>query len=116
MMDRELRDLRRQLDAIPRGRGRRFPAPLRERLVAWVTARRVRGDWWCELARELGIPAGTLQRWATPRPACQRVMALRPVDVVGEPASRTVTLVSPSGLRVEGVMIADVITILRGLA
>jgi hypothetical protein len=32
------------------------------------------------------------------------------------PSTRTVTIVAPSGLRLEGVTIADAITILRGLA
>jgi hypothetical protein len=114
MTDRELQDLRRRLGTIPRGRGRRFPADVRERIVAWAAERRVRGDWWCELSRELGVPARTLKRWATPRPG--RAVSLRPVDVIDERPVRTVTIVSPSGLRIEGVTIADAITILRGLA
>jgi len=114
MMDRELQDLRRRLDTIPRGRGRRIPVALRERVVAWLTVRRVRGDWWCELARELGIPASTLKRWTTPR--AEGTRPLRPVQVIEEPPCRTMTIVSPSGLRIEGVTIADVIEILRGLA
>jgi hypothetical protein len=36
--------------------------------------------------------------------------------VIDEAPVRTVTIVAPSGLRIEGVAIADVITILRGLA
>lgn len=115
MMDRKLQDLRRRLDTIPRGRGRRFPAVLRERIVAWTVERRARGDGWCELSREIGIPAGTLKRWATP--SFEGTVPLRPVDVIGdEPSGRLVTLVAPSGLRVEGVTVADAITILRGLA
>jgi len=114
MMDRELQDLLRRLSAIPRGRGRRVPAELRERIVAWTAPRRARGAWWRELSRSLGVPAKTLKRWATPR--APRVLALRPVDVIDEAPVRTVTIVAPSGLRIEGVMIADVITILRGLA
>lgn len=114
--DRELRDLRHHLGAIPRGRGRRFPAALRERITAWMVARRTRGAGWSELARELGVPAGTLQRWVAPRPERAGQVALRPVAVTDEPARRTLTLMGPSGLRIEGVTIADVIAILRGLA
>lgn len=44
------------------------------------------------------------------------MVALRPIDVIDEPSCRTVTVVASSGLRIEGVTIADVITILRGLA
>lgn len=114
--DRELRDLRHHLGAILRGRGRRFPAALRERIIAWTVARRAGGAAWSELARELGVPAGTLKRWLTPRPERARQVALRPVAVTDEPVRRPLTLVAPSGLRIEGVTIADVIAILRGLA
>jgi transposase len=115
MTDRELQDLRRRLGTLPRGSGRRFPAALRERIIAWTVERRARGAWWCELSRELGVPAQTLKRWATRRP--DRALSLRPVDVIDDvPSTRTVTIVAPSGLRLEGVTIADAITILRGLA
>lgn len=115
MMDRKLQDLRRRLDTIPRGRGRRFPAALRERIVAWTAERRACGEGWCELSRELGIPAGTLKRWTTP--FLEGPLSLRPVDVINDaPPGRTVTIVAPSGLRIVGVTIADTITILRGLA
>ena len=114
--DRELRDLRHHLGAIPRGRGRRFPAALRERILAWTVARRARGAGWSELARALGVPAATLQRWLTPRPERAAAVALRPVAVTDEPACRPLIVVAPSGLRIEGVTIADVIAILRGLA
>jgi hypothetical protein len=117
MMDRELQDLLRRLSAIPRGRGRRVPAELRERIVAWTAACRARGAWWCELSRALGVPAKTLKGWTTPRaPHTARALALRPVHVIDEAPVRTVTIVAPSGLRIEGVTITDVITILRGLA
>jgi hypothetical protein len=104
-MDRELQDLRRRLSAIPRGRGRRIPAVLRERIMAWTATRRARGDWWCELARPLGIPASTLKRWSTPH--AEEARPLRPVQVIEEPACRTITIVSSSGLRVDGATIAD---------
>lgn len=84
--------------------------------MAWVTARRARGVGWRELSRELGVPARTLKYWAILRPEPEHVVALRPIDVIDEPSCRTVTVVASSGLRIEGVMIADVITILRGLA
>jgi hypothetical protein len=39
-----------------------------------------------------------------------------PVDVIDAPPIGTVTLVSPTGLRIERVEIADAIAILRGIA
>src|SRR6478672_8022071 len=40
MTDPKLRELRRKLDSIPRGRGRRIPLELRARVTAWVAKRR----------------------------------------------------------------------------
>ena len=73
---------------------------------------RERGVWWCDLAREIGVPAETLKRWAAPRLASS---TLRLVEVIDAPPIGTVTLVSPTGLRIEGVAIVDAIAILRGL-
>ena len=87
---------------------------LRGRIVEWVRQRRDRGDWWCDLSRELGVHATTLKRWAAP-PA-EAVVAMRPVQVIETPPAETVTLVSPTGLRIEGVTLAGAIAILRGLA
>jgi hypothetical protein len=118
MTDTEARELRRKLDSIPRGRGRRIPLELRARATAWVAKRRECGDGWGELVDKLGVPASTLQRW-TSGPSSRAVM-LRRVEIAAlapapAPAERTVTLVSPTGVRVEGVTISDVIEILRGL-
>ncbi|MGE0400914.1 MAG: hypothetical protein AB7T06_29660 [Kofleriaceae bacterium] len=115
MQDREARELRRRVARLRRGRpGFRFSPALRERITAWVTVQRERGAWWCDVAREIGVPAETLKRWATP---CSTSSTLRPVEVIDAPpvGTGTVTLVSPTGLRIEGVAIVDAIAILRGL-
>ncbi len=120
MPDRELQFLRRHLSQITRGRGRRYPAVVRQRIQAWVAAQLEGGARWDEVSRELGIPVATLQRWTTPRPAPG--VALRPVDIVDAldastgRVARTLTIVAPSGLRIEGVTVADAIALLRGLA
>jgi hypothetical protein len=82
--------------------------------VAGADRQRAAGAWWCHVARSLGIPEQTLVRWSAPRAADG--IAVVPVDLVDTPPAGTVTLVSPTGLRVEGVAIADAIAILRGLA
>lgn len=100
---------------LKRGRpGFRFSSGLRAAITAWVVEQRERGTWWCDLSRALDVPAGTLKRWAAPRSATGAVML--PVEVIDAPPLGTVTLVSPTGLRIEGVAIADAITILQGLA
>jgi hypothetical protein len=115
MMDPELRELRRRLDSIPRGRGRRIPVELRAQVTAWVAKHRKRGDSWSELARKTGVSMLSLQRWSA-GPARGPVM-LRRVEVAeSAPTERSFTLVSSTGMRIEGVTIAEVIAILRGLA
>lgn len=116
VLDRELRELRHQLGAIPRGRGRRIPAALRARVIAWTAPHRARGARWRELARALGVPAGTLTRWLASPPERAPAVALRPVTVSDVPARPPLTFVAPSGVRLEGLTLADAITILRGLA
>lgn len=74
---------------------------------------RERGMWWCDLEREIGVSAETLKRWTTSRTTSATM--LRPVEVIDAPPSGTVTLVSPTGLRIEGVAVVDAIAILRGL-
>src|SRR5689334_13313177 len=92
MTDTELRELRRKLDSIPRGRGRRIPGELRAQVTAWVTKRRARGDGWRELVEKLGVSGATLQRWfSSPSP---RAVAFRRVEVAQAAApERTVTLI-----------------------
>lgn len=112
--DKEARILRRRIARLKRGRpGFRFSATLRERITAWVAAQRERGMWWCDLAREIDVPAETLKRWATPRSTS---LGVREVELIDTPPVGTVTLVSPTGLRIEGIEVETAIAILRGLA
>jgi hypothetical protein len=115
MQDREGRELRRRVARLKRDRpGFRFSAALRAEITAWVAKHRERGQWWRELSSAIGVPEQTLKRWAEPRPMAPA--SLVAVEVIDAPPPGTVTLVSPTGLRIEGVAIADAIAILRGLA
>lgn len=116
MLDREGRDLARRVARLRRrNASARYPARLRAQITAWVRARRERGAWWCDLAWDLGVPAATLKRWVAPPPAAAHARIVA-VEIIGAPPPGTVTLVSPTGLRIENVALADAITLLRGLA
>ena len=79
-----------------------------------MATRRKGGDSWSELERKMGVSTLTLQRWSSS--SASRAVMLRRVEVVAAaPVERTVTLVSPTGIRIDGVTITDVIAILRAL-
>jgi hypothetical protein len=115
-MDRELTNLRRELIHIERGRGRRYPAALRDRIARWTRARRAGGASWQDIAAELEIAIETLKRWTTTGVVAET--ALVPVEVIADlPALGTgdheFRLVTRSGHRIEGLRLADVIEIVR---
>lgn len=115
MQDRDARELRRRVARLKRDRpGFRFSSALRAEITAWVVVQRGRGVWWCDLSRAIGVPAETLKRWAAPR--TPDAAAMLPVEVIDVPPVGTVTLVSPTGIRLEGVSIVDAIAVLQGLA
>lgn len=115
MKDQDLQLLRRDITRLPSGRRRRFPPALRTRITAWVASRRTSGAPWSALASELGIPAATLQTWesASPAAVCPRLV---PVEVAEAASAQpaTVTLVSPTGWRLEGIPLSLVAQLLRG--
>ena len=112
--DRELGDLARELAAFRKRGATRYPAKLRARITAWVIARRDRGDWWTEISRALEIPTQTLVRWCDASGAVAG--AVKMVEVIDAPPVGAVTIVAPTGLRIEGVSIDAAIAILRGFA
>lgn len=117
-MDRELENLRRAVSRIERGRGHRYPKPLRERVIGWARARRQRGARWHQLAREIGISAESLRRWVLLEAPC--APALVPVEVVAHArecsaTDRPLCLVTRAGHRIEGLSIADALELVRVL-
>jgi hypothetical protein len=105
--------LRRELSLHERGRGRRYPHALRDRVAAFAEARRVDGASWAEIGAELGLRLETVRRWCAHNevPAS---CAILPVEIVAE-ARTVLTVVAPSGLRVEGVTLAEVVALLQAL-
>jgi hypothetical protein len=120
MADHEERDLRRELALLERGRGKRYPAGLQRRIVAWARREIARGQSARELARRLAVHRGTLQVWLDDAAAAS---ALVPVEVVAEPSAagwtttrpRTVSVSSPSGFRVDGLTLDEAATLLARL-
>ena len=110
MQDQELRDLRRELAAHQRGPGIYYPDALRERITNWARRQLAAGATAGAATASLGIGRDTLRRWLMPAST-----ALVPVEVVDVPRAMTVSVVSPSGFRIDGLTIDDAIAVLRRL-
>lgn len=118
-MTREAVLLKRELSRGERGRGKRYPAELRGRVVAWAQRRRQAGAGWVDIAEELGLGLDTVRRWCIPKkPVVVTGRSLLPVRVVEGPAEHThaqLILVSPNGFRVEGLTLTEVASLLKAL-
>lgn len=119
--ENEAARLRRELKQRGRTRGKRFDPELRARMVAFAESRRRDGASWMAIATELGACFETVRRWcvaSTPTPA----LRLRPVEVVSDDVvvveargARTLTVISPGGLRIEGAGVDEVVALVRAL-
>ncbi len=122
MNDDELTLLRRAVDALPAGRSRRYSAALRIRVESAM--RRARAAGWSQMrfAIAVGIPAETLSKWrAAPLSTQADLVRVHIRDDADSDAATTteggsLSLVSPSGYRVEGLRRDDVVALLQALA
>ena len=118
-MDEEIRRLRTEAQRLARGKPPsqvRYPDAYRRAAVAVARRRQERGGSVAHLARELGVSEPTLTKWLRP-PA---LPVLRPVAVVAAPtpersAVARPVLVTPHGVRVEGLDRDGLILVLRAL-
>jgi|SRR6186713_2136503 hypothetical protein len=113
---REVAVLKRELSRGERGRGKRYPAAIRQRAEHWAREQRQAGRSWDQIARELGVGLDTVRRWCVGKKAAASGRSLLPVRVVQRPAeSQHLVVVSPNGFRVEGATLAEAATLLRAL-
>lgn len=121
-MDRRSAQVRSQVQRLSRGKPRtgvRYPTTLGGDAVAIARERQAHGVALARIGRDLGLRPSTLGLWL--RQAPQR--ALRPVRLAPDPAlaapvalpARAV-LVTPHGLRVEGLDLETLSMLLRALA
>jgi hypothetical protein len=106
----EATNLRREIGSRESTRGR-LPRELRERCERYAAERAAAGVAKQAIASELGVSAMSVQRWL--RATQARTMV--PVRIVGPAAppaaDRRVVVVTPSGLRVEGLDLDGVCTL-----
>lgn len=102
-----LADFHRDKDALgPRGRGVRYPADFVANTGALVSLLREHGWTQHTIAQTLGISSSTLLRWSardtTSSPAFAPVEVLDEQQTAPPCTSKSVTLISPTGWRLEG--------------
>lgn len=117
-MTERVRQLRGQVRDHQRGRAARsvrYPEGLRREIVDVLGEAHRRGVAVARLAREIGVPTSTLTLWRrrARRGPFRRVAVTVPAPVI---VSAPLVVVTPTGLRVEGLDLAGVITMLRALA
>ena len=110
MSQRPPSSLLRALSAHRPGRGKLYAPSTQAQVVEFALRRRADGVSWNQLASELGLRFETLRRW------CSHAPTMRAVEVVADaPRVGGVTVVSPSGHRLEGVTLDEAIAALRAL-
>ena len=118
MSKQEAEGLRRDLRRHAGARGKRFEPELRARIVAFAERRRREGASWMAIATELGACFETVRRWCSGvEPTSAQLRRVEVVaDAVTVPSARSpLALVTPNGLRVEGVSLDEIITLVRAL-
>ena len=95
----------------------RVPREVRDEVCRYAARRREKGAPWAVIARETGLDVRKLQRWNTRARRTSSVPVLRPVEVLPALEQReALTVVAPSGVRVEGLGLDQAAQLLRLLA
>lgn len=127
-MSKDVRSLRSQILHVARDgepHGRRYPSPLRAAVVDHTRCRLDRGESVSAVADSLGLSGQTLSYWLRSGPTGappRATPAMRPVSVV--PADDTAdqslppgrpVLVTPRGLRIEGLDVDALVELVQRL-
>ena len=118
-MDVSIRQLRSTMQRCARGKhphAVRYPAAVREAVVALARAQLRQGHSLARVARAVGLSFPTLKTWvAAPAEPALRPVTLAPVTEPVSTRAAPVTLVTPEGFRVEGLDGNTLVAVLRAL-
>jgi len=109
----KLRDAVTRIRGCRKAQGRRYPADLRQQIVAHVVSERSKGVSVWSTAESLGLSYPTLQGWVQAGPRGFRSVAVK--ETTPERETRAMRLVTAQGHRVEGLSREDVAFLLQSL-
>lgn len=118
-MDVEAREFRQAAArhiGTRRGTAIRYTAALRQRALVFTERRQRSCVPVAAIARELGVRPRLLRLWLKEPQVKPRLRRVTLENASAPVATMTPTLVTPHGFRVEGLDVAGLITLLRGLA
>ena len=101
-----------------RGRTTRIPDEVRALVLRYARQQRRRGVSWRAIGSELDLSASAIQRWARRQTGrrIRRAVAMVPVQVRGERLEESgLAVVTPSGMRVEGLSLEAAVHVLQQL-
>lgn len=108
-------EIRKKVQQSARKYRERWEPKLKTEILEFITVRRKRGASYTTISKEIGVPFATIAEWAQElRTAKSRKPTFQRVEVREEKA-RSLVLVHPSGVRVEGVDVATAAAILKAL-
>jgi DNA invertase Pin-like site-specific DNA recombinase len=107
--------LRRALSDHRPGRGKLYAPEVQRAVVDFAQGRRDDGASWKEIATELGLRFETVRRWCLSGTSARPLKRVEVVDDVRASGSG-LSVLCPSGHRLEGLTVGDAIAVLRALA
>lgn len=114
----EARELRNQVTKLRPDKRRRYGEDLRRRILHWIARVEAEGGSEIDCSKYLGIKTWRFRTWRQSearKETTHESMALVPIDTSGMMPS-AIVLVAPSGYRIEGVSLTQVVALLRELA
>ena len=118
-MDQRVREFRAAVEAHRKSKQFRYPEELKREAAELVPLLRKEGSSRSAVEKLLDVNWQTLARWVGASRGTERKKQAKPkpvpVVLAGSSASSSPVLVTPNGVRVEGLSVDDITTVLRGL-
>ena len=114
----EGKQIRSEVTKLRPDKRRRYPEELRARILDWVGRATAAGMMEQECSKAIGVKTWRFTLWRRAAMAKPRAepLALVKIETPSETGPSCLSLVAPSGHRVEGLVLAQIIVLLRELA